>query len=229
MLVATGLPTTPMTTGSSNSTTTSSDDSPTETVHVPLNGTVEFDCSLRTAVVLAAHNVSEETAANVTASVTVSTTVSPNSYVLVMFKKDGLVVQVSNPKMRVEALGAQNEGTYECGHHQLDKFGKLNYVFQKAWNLVIDCKYPPSDLDSLRHGHIYSHWSVCPIDPVVEVKTTTPEPVARGEVFATPESLTELLDLDKKNINIFTCKLTTPLGVLDQTDLSAFNDIFHQS
>jgi hypothetical protein len=138
------------------------------------NETIVLDCAGPDAT-----NDTNETNGTLTTT-TSATTKQPTAttYSLHIFKKDELLYQLHSDQLSLRVDNDRDEGTYECGYYDLDKFGRLNYVVKKMWELKI---------------HI----------PKQVVNTTT---IATTEAPSTQHVYQEEAGFveNKKNINIFT-------------------------
>lgn len=125
-----------------NETATTVDTSLTRLV-VRLNDTIELDCSDEPAVDVNATSTMGDDDAKSSGDNSLSTqqlllsSIAQN-YSLYLFKKDDLLIHLQMKKLKLKVRGTKDEGKYECGYYKLDKFGLLNYVLVRSWQIKLE-------------------------------------------------------------------------------------------
>ena len=123
-----------------NETATTVDISLTQLV-VRLNDTVELDCSDELTVDANATNTQGDDDAKTDNSLSTQqlllSSIAQN-YSLYLFKKDDLLIHLQMKKLKLRVRGTKDEGKYECGYYKLDKFGLLNYVLVRSWQIKLE-------------------------------------------------------------------------------------------
>lgn len=132
-------------------------------VKVKLNESITLDCTefLRA-------NKTQSSNSEVKSNETISNKSLDN--LIFMFKKNKLVIKMHSPVLKVNFVNMSDQGVYECGYFEIDKYGIINYSTQKVWDIRIYCKKSSSNPTHTQIKH-YSYfkskrlsqspWRVC--------------------------------------------------------------------
>lgn len=50
-----------------------------------------------------------------------------------IFKKDNILIQLHKSVFKFKVANVSDQGIYECGFYDVNRFGNMSYNFQKSW------------------------------------------------------------------------------------------------
>lgn len=56
-----------------------------------------------------------------------------NGFKLGIFKKDNILIQLHRSVLKLKIANMSDQGIYECGFYDVNRFGNMSYIFQKSW------------------------------------------------------------------------------------------------